>query len=42
MEMAIAILKAGRSYDEASKSSGISVTKIIENWKTIQNMRTLL
>jgi hypothetical protein len=32
LNMAIAILRSGRSFDEASKISGISVLKLIEAW----------
>ena len=33
---AIAILRAGRSYDEASKVTGIDVNKLIELYKNKQ------
>jgi hypothetical protein len=33
MEIAIAILKSGRSFDEASRVTGIEISEIISEWE---------
>jgi hypothetical protein len=36
---AIAILKSGRSFDEASQVTGIPVDKLFQIWKTTTNKK---
>jgi hypothetical protein len=35
MKTAIAVLRAGRSFDEASKITGISVDEIMTEWQKL-------
>ena len=37
MNTAIAILRAGRSYDEASKVTGIPADQIMAEWKRLNS-----
>lgn len=40
MNTAMAILRSGRSFQEASESTGIDINKIIQKWKEIKKQET--
>ena len=36
-ELALAVLRAGRSYQEAADSSGLDVEEVIDLWERMKN-----